>query len=266
MPLHLQQPVHLPDWEDIGTMIKLKRRRQSLFPNYKLGVSVPAPKDPEDSELPFGQNNWVKPWNSMQELSKDIYDIYAEYEDDEEERLMSTHSKLSSPAKNYMLNINVGGKVYQISYRVAAKYPKTRIGRLATYTDHNRKLDLCDDYTVQNNEFFFDRDPDIFHNIFNFYRTGVLWIKDELCPRNFLERSTTGVFVSRTPIAAAAFHSRNGKMNSMNSWRYNGNSRQRWKLRSMRTCFRIWLSVIHVSSFGTWWRSPSHRSQPSSWQ
>lgn len=123
----------------------------------------------------------------MQELSKDIYDIYAEYEDDEEERLMSTHSKLSSPAKNYMLNINVGGKVYQISYRVAAKYPKTRIGRLATYTDHNRKLDLCDDYTVQNNEFFFDRDPDIFHNIFNFYRTGVLWIKDELCPRNFLE-------------------------------------------------------------------------------
>lgn len=126
----------------------------------------------------------------MQELSKDIYDIYAEYaeyEDDEDERLMSTHSKLPSPYKNYMLNINVGGKVYQISYRVAAKYPKTRIGRLATYTDHNRKLDLCDDYTVHNNEFFFDRDPDTFHNIYNFYRTGVLWIKDELCPRNFLE-------------------------------------------------------------------------------
>lgn len=168
-------------------MIKLKGRRQSLFPNYKLGVTAPAPKDPVDSELPFGQQNWVKPWNSMQELSKDIYDIYAEYEDDEEERLLSTPSKLSSPTKNYMLNINVGGKVYQISYRVASKYPKTRIGRLATYTDHNRKLDLCDDYTVQNNEFFFDRDPDIFHSIFNFYRTGVLWIKDELCPRNFLE-------------------------------------------------------------------------------
>ncbi|KAG7249786.1 hypothetical protein CRUP_007498 [Coryphaenoides rupestris] len=70
---------------------------------------------------------------------------------------------------------------------MAAKYPKTRIGRLATYTDHNMKLDLCDDYTVTNNEYFFDRDPDVFHSIFNFYRTGVLWIKDELCPRNFLE-------------------------------------------------------------------------------
>lgn len=61
-------------------------------------------------------------------------------------------------------------QVYHLPYRLAARYPKTRIGRLATYTDHSRKLDLCDDYVVQSNEFFFDRDPTIFHNIFNFYR------------------------------------------------------------------------------------------------
>lgn len=63
-------------------------------------------------------------------------------------------------------------QVYFLPYRLAARYPKTRIGRLATYTDHNKKLDLCDDYVVQSNEFFFDRDPKIFHNIFNFYRWG----------------------------------------------------------------------------------------------
>lgn len=61
-------------------------------------------------------------------------------------------------------------QVYYLPYRLAAKYPKTRIGQLATYTDHSRKLDLCDDYVVQSNEFFFDRDPKVFHNIFNFYR------------------------------------------------------------------------------------------------
>ncbi|XP_037548511.1 uncharacterized protein LOC119425058 [Nematolebias whitei] len=77
--------------------------------------------------------------------------------------------------------------MYFLPYRLAARYPKTRIGRLATSTDHNKKLDLCDDYVVQNDEFFFDRDPKIFHIIFNFYRTGVLFIKDELCPYNFLE-------------------------------------------------------------------------------
>ncbi|KAK6315745.1 hypothetical protein J4Q44_G00132690 [Coregonus suidteri] len=166
----------------------LKNRRQSLFPNYKVGGIGPTYKDPEeDYNVLLTQNNLVKQWNSMQELSQDIYDIYAEYEDEEDVVMASPTRALSSLVKNYMLNINVGGKVYQISYRVAAKYPKTRIGCLATYTDHNRKLDLCDDYIVQNNKFFFDRDPDIFHSIFNFYRTGVLWIKDELCPRNFLE-------------------------------------------------------------------------------
>lgn len=60
--------------------------------------------------------------------------------------------------------------MYRLPFRLAASYPKTRIGRLATYTDHSKKMELCDDYIVQNNEFFFDRDPKIFHNIFNFYR------------------------------------------------------------------------------------------------
>ena len=161
-------------------MLKQNNRRQSLFPNYKLGGPTITTNEP-DEDLAFGQNHWLKPWNSMQELSKDIYDIYAEYEDEEEDGVLASPRMPSSPSKNYMLNINVGGKVYQISYSSAAKYPKTRIGRLATYTDHNRKLDLCDDYAVQKNEFFFDRDPDIFHNIFNFYRTGVLWIKGRTC-------------------------------------------------------------------------------------
>ncbi|KAJ8393948.1 hypothetical protein AAFF_G00054810 [Aldrovandia affinis] len=169
-------------------MFSFKIRRQSLFSNYKVGGSDSTAKDSEeDHRLPFAKESWVKQWNSMQDLSRDIYDIYAEYEDEEDEGLALTPLRLDFPSKDYMLNINVGGKVYQMSYRVAARYPKTRIGRLATYTDHNRKLDLCDDYIVQNNEYFFDRDPDIFHNIFNFYRTGVLWIKDELCPRNFVE-------------------------------------------------------------------------------
>ncbi|KAM3867710.1 potassium voltage-gated channel subfamily V member 2-like [Diretmus argenteus] len=163
-------------------------RRQSLFPNYKVAGPNDDRRTSVDSMLPISKESCVKTWNSMQELSRDIYDIYAEYEDEEDDTSPHPFSKQVSPAKkNYMININVGGKLYQITYRMAAKYPKTRIGRLATYTDHNMKLDLCDDYTVKNNEYFFDRDPDVFHSIFNFYRTGVLWIKDELCPRNYLE-------------------------------------------------------------------------------
>uniref|UniRef100_A0A3Q4BBQ5 Potassium voltage-gated channel subfamily V member 2 n=1 Tax=Mola mola TaxID=94237 RepID=A0A3Q4BBQ5_MOLML len=124
----------------------------------------------------------------VQDLCRDIYDLYAEYEEEEEQdQYPVSPCLLLSPTKHLTLNINVGGTTYHLPYRVAARYPKTRIGRLATYTDHSKKLDLCDDYVVQSKEFFFDRDPKIFHNIFNFYKTGVLCIKDELCPRNFLE-------------------------------------------------------------------------------
>ncbi|XP_061585773.1 potassium voltage-gated channel subfamily V member 2-like [Cololabis saira] len=162
-------------------------RRQSLFPNYKV-QDVDATRRPSETVYPLAKECCVKTWNSMQELSRDIYDIYAEYEDEEDDVPAYGFNRQVSPSKkNYVININVGGKSYQIAYKMAAKYPKTRIGRLATYTDHNMKLDLCDDYIVTNNEYFFDRDPEVFHSIFNFYRTGVLWIKDELCPRNFLE-------------------------------------------------------------------------------
>ncbi|XP_030272241.1 potassium voltage-gated channel subfamily V member 2-like [Sparus aurata] len=174
----------------MGTSSKVANfwnRRQSLFPNYKVTDSD-INRRPSEIAYPLAKESCVKTWNSMQELSRDIYDIYAEYEDEVDDGGPCGYSKQVSPSKkNYMININVGGKPYQIAYKTAAKYPKTRIGRLATYTDHNMKLDLCDDYTVINNEYFFDRDPDVFHSIFNFYRTGVLWIKDELCPRNFLE-------------------------------------------------------------------------------
>ncbi|XP_063782241.1 potassium voltage-gated channel subfamily V member 2 [Pseudophryne corroboree] len=101
---------------------------------------------------------------------------------------------------NNLLHINVGGTSYYLSYLVAASYPKTRIGRLATYTDRQRKLDLCDDYSPLEDVYFFDRDPAMFHHIYNFYRTGVLWVRNELCPRSFLEEiNYWGVRVKHTP-------------------------------------------------------------------
>ncbi|KAK1800552.1 hypothetical protein P4O66_005771 [Electrophorus voltai] len=194
-------------------MSDLNSQRQSPFPCYKPGGKGHSAIDfTEEDELLFTQQSLLKRWNSVQELSWDIYDV--EENDDDDVQFFPT-SLIPPVARNYILNINVGGKVYQISYRVAAKYPKTRIGRLATYTDHNRKLDLCDDYTVLNNEFFFDRDPDVFHNIFNFYRTGVLWINDELCPRNFLEEiNYWGVRIKNTPrCCRISFEERQDELN-----------------------------------------------------
>lgn len=61
-------------------------------------------------------------------------------------------------------------QVHRLPYRFAARYPKTRMGRLATCTDHGEKMELCDDCRVQSNDFFFDRDPEVFHGVFSFHR------------------------------------------------------------------------------------------------
>ncbi|XP_047662703.1 potassium voltage-gated channel subfamily V member 2 [Tachysurus fulvidraco] len=67
------------------------------------------------------------------------------------------------------------------------KFPKSRIGALAVCSDPVKRLTLCDDYCVTNNEFFFDRDPTFFHYIFHLYYSNMLWVMESVCPIYFEE-------------------------------------------------------------------------------
>ncbi|XP_020636558.1 potassium voltage-gated channel subfamily V member 2-like [Pogona vitticeps] len=149
------------------------RRRASLSANLKIGD---CPKcclthEEDDAFIPFAQEKLVKPWGSMHNVAEGS-----------EERPGSR-----SRRSQYVLNLNVGGKCFQIACKVAARYPVTRIGQLALSTDPTKKLSLCDDYSVPKNEYFFDRDPLVFLYVFHFYRSGVMWVMEELCPANFVE-------------------------------------------------------------------------------
>ena len=105
-----------------------------------------------------------------------------------------------TPLVSATLNVNVGGHSYHLDYTELACYPKTRLGRLATSTSRSRQLGLCDDYEVQTDEYFFDRDPEVFQLIYNFYASGVLLVRDELCPRSYLEElGYWGVRLKYTP-------------------------------------------------------------------
>nr|XP_033811846.1 potassium voltage-gated channel subfamily V member 2-like [Geotrypetes seraphini] len=152
-------------------MRALARRRLSLSANLKIGERV---RTVEEHSFLFAQASSVKPWRSMQNLN---------------ERPQQKHGAppASSSDSYCFLNINVGGTVFQLDIYMPARYPLTRIGRLAACMDPVKKLDLCDDFSVESNEYFFDRDPIIFHYIVHFYCTGVLWIMDELCPTSFIE-------------------------------------------------------------------------------
>ncbi|XP_077615427.1 potassium voltage-gated channel subfamily V member 2 [Crocuta crocuta] len=102
-------------------------------------------------------------------------------------------------SSNFGSEAKTRASTHSSSFHLAC-YPKTRLGRLAAATSRSRQLGLCDDYEERTDEYFFDRDPAVFQLVYNFYASGVLLVRDELCPRRFLEElGYWGVRLKYTP-------------------------------------------------------------------
>lgn len=176
------------------TLKVLKKRRSSLFATIKRDKGLSQSIEEQESEFPFSQDSSVKPWTSMDNL-----DTPDEIQDVKKDLIRD----VPNPRKSNIVNLNVGGKVFHIPKHLVLRHPKTRIGVLALCDDPVKRLTLCDDYNVKNNEFFFDRDPMFFHYIFHFYCSNVLWVMDSLCPVNFEEEmSFWGLKLKDTPRCA----------------------------------------------------------------
>nr|XP_057925018.1 potassium voltage-gated channel subfamily V member 2 isoform X2 [Doryrhamphus excisus] len=174
--------------ESIKPRLKvLKKRRSSLFATIKREMSFSHSIEEQESEFPFSQSSSIKLWTSMDNL-------------DSPGKQKREKKAAPNPRKSNIVNLNVGGKVFHIPKHLVLKHPKTRIGVLALCEDPVKRMTLCDDYSVHNDEFFFDRDPMFFHYIFHFYCSNVLWVMDSLCPVNFEEEmSFWGLKLKDTP-------------------------------------------------------------------
>ena len=118
-------------------------------------------------EQPTGNKNNNN--NLVENLNKRNTQIISFQQDDN-----SSYSYLSPPAveeqpdpepfiisKSRQLNkrvtLNVGGVRHEVLWRMLEQLPDSRLGLLARATTHQQIIKLCSDYSLVDNEFFFDR-------------------------------------------------------------------------------------------------------------
>ncbi|KAL5016665.1 hypothetical protein ScPMuIL_006254 [Solemya velum] len=70
------------------------------------------------------------------------------------------------------VKLNIGGKFYETTMKTLNRYQHTRLGSLTTRSE---------EYNPEKQCFFFDRNPEIFNWILDYYRTGQLHFPDNVC-------------------------------------------------------------------------------------
>ncbi|XP_029281417.1 potassium voltage-gated channel subfamily S member 3-like [Cottoperca gobio] len=83
------------------------------------------------------------------------------------------------------VHLNVGGVRHEVDRDMLLRFPHTRLAQLLRCQSELAILELCDDYSPSEKEFYFDRNPRVFLGVLNFYHTGRIHMMEEVCVFSF---------------------------------------------------------------------------------
>ncbi|KAA8583110.1 hypothetical protein FQN60_015656, partial [Etheostoma spectabile] len=83
------------------------------------------------------------------------------------------------------VHLNVGGVRHKVDPDMLLRFPHTRLARLLRCQSEAAILELCDDYSLSEKEYYFDRNPRVFLCVLNFYHTGCIHMMEEVCVFSF---------------------------------------------------------------------------------
>ncbi|CAN9502036.1 unnamed protein product [Ophioblennius macclurei] len=97
------------------------------------------------------------------------------------------YGQILHPPHDCFINVNVGGFKQRLGHAVLRRFPQTRLGRLLCCSSKEAILELCDDFSPSEMEYYFDRSPRFFCYVLNFYLTGKIHLVEGLCVVSFCQ-------------------------------------------------------------------------------
>lgn len=115
--------------------------------------------------------------------------------------------------KTFLL-INVSGRRFELLRSTLERFPFTRLGKIATQADPNvgknagneNNQPLYDYYDIVLQEYFFERNPDAFSIVVNYYATNSVHVPRHLCTQIFQEEIDYWGLVFSLPNCCQGYH------------------------------------------------------------
>ena len=102
-----------------------------------------------------------------------------------EDKRVSTEPSYFQKNNLNQLVLNISGFKYEILIKKLNQIQSSRLEKIYHANSIEVINDLCDLFKPNENELYFDRDPSIFNNILNYYRSGKMHVLDNVCPIAF---------------------------------------------------------------------------------